>query len=185
MRFEELPLAGAFVISPERHDDERGWFARTFCRDEFAAHDLVGDFVQCSASFNARGGTLRGMHFQCAPHAETKLVRCTRGAVFDVLLDLRGGSTTFRHWHAVELTEHNGAAVYIPAGLAHGYQSLVDASEVFYQITERHAPAASIGVRWDDPAFGIEWPIRPPILSERDAGYPDFCLALRRPYPHA
>jgi dTDP-4-dehydrorhamnose 3,5-epimerase len=175
MRFEELKLAGAFVVAPERHCDARGWFARTFCRDEFAAHGLIGDFVQCSTSFNARRGTLRGMHFQCAPHAEVKLVRCTRGAVFDVLLDLRPGSATFRCWHAVELSEANGVAVSIPGGFAHGFQSLTDASEVFYQITERYAPESTVGVRWDDPAFGIDWPIRPPILSERDAGYADCC----------
>jgi dTDP-4-dehydrorhamnose 3,5-epimerase len=175
MRFEELPLASAFVVLPERHCDARGWFARTFCRDEFATRGLIADFVQCSTSFNARSGTLRGMHFQRAPHAETKLVRCTRGAVFDVLLDLRPGSATFRCWHAVELSEETGAAVYIPAGFAHGFQSLTDASEVLYQITERYAPEASTGVRWDDPAFGIDWPILPPILADRDADYADYC----------
>ena len=174
MRLEQLPLAGAFIVSPERHCDARGWFARTFCRDEFAAHGLTGDFVQCSASFNARRGTLRGMHFQRAPHEETKLVRCTRGAVFDVLLDLRPGSATLCRWHAVELNDQDGVAVYVPAGLAHGFQSLTDTTEVFYQITERYVPEASCGVRWDDPAFAIDWPIRPPILSERDAGYGDF-----------
>jgi dTDP-4-dehydrorhamnose 3,5-epimerase len=174
MRFEELTLAGAFVVSPERHDDARGWFARTFCRDEFTARGLIGDFIQCNASFNARRGTLRGMHWQRAPHAETKLVRCTRGAVFDVLLDLRPGSATFRHWQAAELSEENGVALYIPAGVAHGFQSLADASEVFYQIAERYTPEASAGVRWDYPAFGIDWPIRAPILSDRDAGYGDF-----------
>ncbi|HEY2617231.1 MAG TPA: dTDP-4-dehydrorhamnose 3,5-epimerase [Acetobacteraceae bacterium] len=177
MRFEELKLAGAFVVAPERHRDARGWFARTFCRDEFAAHGLIVDFAQCSASFNARRGTLRGLHFQRAPHAETKLVRCTRGAVQDVLLDLRPGSTTFRCWHAVELSEANGVAVYIPAGVAHGFQALTDGSEVFYQIAERHVPESSAGVRWDDPAFSIDWPIRSPILSQRDASYADFCKA--------
>ena len=174
MRFAPLPLAGAFVIGQERRCDHRGWFARTFCRDEFAAHGLIGDFVQCSASFNARRGTLRGLHFQHAPHAETKLVRCIRGAVFDVLLDLRPHSATFGDWHAVELSDANGVAVYVPAGVAHGFQSLTDASEVLYQIAKRYAPEASDGVRWDDPAFGIDWPIRPPILSERDAGFGDF-----------
>ena len=167
-------LVGAFIVSPERHCDARGWFARTFCHDEFAAHGLIGDFVQCSASFNARRGTLRGLHFQHAPHAETKLVRCIRGAVFDVLLDLRPHSATFGDWHAVELSDANGVAVYVPAGVAHGFQSLTDASEVLYQIAKRYAPEASDGVRWDDPAFGIDWPIRPPILSERDAGFGDF-----------
>jgi dTDP-4-dehydrorhamnose 3,5-epimerase len=175
MRFDELPLTGAFVVSPERHRDGRGWFARTFCRDEFAARGLIGDFVQCSTSFNTGRGTLRGMHFQRAPHAETRLVRCTRGAVFDVLLDLRPGSATFRGWQAVELNEENGVAVYIPAGFAHGFQSLTDASEVFYQIAGRYIPTSSSGVRWDDPTFGIDWPVRPPILSQRDADYAAFC----------
>jgi dTDP-4-dehydrorhamnose 3,5-epimerase len=174
MRFEPLPLVGAFVISPERHGDARGWFVRTFCRDTFVEQGLVGDFVQCSASFSTRRGTLRGMHFQRAPHAEVKLVRCTRGAIFDVLLDLRPGSATFRRWHGVELSAESGTALYVPSGFAHGYQSLTDGAEVFYQISERQVPHAADGVRWDDPAFGIEWPIRPPILSERDAVYADF-----------
>lgn len=175
MRFEALRLPGTFVVSPQRHEDARGWFARTFCRDEFTAHGLIGDFVQCSASFNARRGTLRGMHFQRTPHEETKLVRCTRGTVFDVLLDLRPHSATFRCWQALELSEGNGLAVYIPAGFAHGFQTLSDASEMLYLIAERYVPDASDGVRWDDAAFGIDWPIRPPILSERDASYGDFC----------
>jgi len=174
MRFEALALNGAFLIAPERHEDQRGWFARTFCRDEFMAHGLVGDFVQCSASFNARRGTLRGMHFQRPPHAETKLVRCTRGAVHDVLLDLRPEAPSFRRWQAIELTEANGLAVYVPAGLAHGFQTLTDAAEVLYQIDERYHPDAGGGVRWDDSVFAIAWPIRPPILSARDAAYADF-----------
>jgi len=174
MRFEALALDGAFLVAPERHEDQRGWFARTFCRDEFVAHGLVGDFVQCSASFNARRGTLRGMHFQRPPHAETKLVRCTRGAVLDVLLDLRPEAPSFRRWQAIELSEANGLAVYVPAGLAHGFQTLTDAAEVLYQISERYHPDAGGGVRWDDPVFAIAWPIRPPILSARDAGYADF-----------
>ena len=174
MRFEELPLGGAFLVYEERQCDPRGWFARTFCCDEFAAHGLIGTFVQCSASFNARRGTLRGMHFQRAPHQEVKLVRCTRGAVFDMLLDLRPRSPTFRRWHGMQLSERNGLAVYVPAGIAHGFQALADGSEVFYQISERYRPEVSDGVRWDDRAFGIEWPIRPPMLSERDANYDDY-----------
>lgn len=184
MQFEALPLAGAFAVSQERHHDARGWFARTVCGNEFAAHGLIGNFVQCSTSFSTRRGTLRGMHFQRPPHGETKLVRCTRGAVFDVLLDLRARSKTFRHWHAVKLTEQNGIAAYIPAGFAHGFQSIADASELLYQISERYTPELSVGVRWDDPAFGIEWPILPPILSERDAGYADFCLMFQELRPH-
>lgn len=174
MRFTELPLAGAFVISPERHADQRGWFARTYCRDEFARKGLATGFVQCSASFNARRGTLRGMHFQRAPYQESKLVRCTRGAALDVLLDLRPQSATFRRWHAVLLTADDGRAVYVPAGFAHGFQTLADATEIFYQMAEFHHPASAAGVRWDDVAFAIDWPIRPPILSERDAHFPDF-----------
>jgi dTDP-4-dehydrorhamnose 3,5-epimerase len=174
MLFTPLPLSGASLVAPERHRDSRGWFARTFCQDEFAAHGLASSFVQCSASFNARRGTLRGMHFQRPPHEEIKLVRCTRGAVLDVLLDLRPESVSFCRWHAIELTADNGLAVYIPAGMAHGFQTLADDSEVFYQMAEFYHPEAAAGVRWDDPAFGIDWPIRPPILSERDAAYDDF-----------
>jgi dTDP-4-dehydrorhamnose 3,5-epimerase len=165
MQFDELPLPGAFLIAPKRHEDVRGYFARTFCRDEFAAHGLTGDFVQCSTSFNARCGTLRGMHFQRPPHEEIKLVRCTRGAVLDVLLHRASG-----RWHAVVLSEENGLAVYIPAGFAHGFQTLLANSEVFYQMAERHHPECASVLRWDDPVFAIEWPIMPPILSERDAG---------------
>jgi dTDP-4-dehydrorhamnose 3,5-epimerase len=174
MLFTELALSGAFSISPQRHEDSRGWFARTFCRDEFSANGLASEFVQCSTSFNARRGTLRGMHFQRAPHEERKLVRCTRGAVFDVLLDLRPGSPTHGRWLSIELTDANGLAVYIPSGLAHGFQTLTDCSEIFYQIAQRHDPATAAGVRWDDPAFSIGWPLTPPILSDKDAAYPDF-----------
>jgi dTDP-4-dehydrorhamnose 3,5-epimerase len=173
MRFTELALPGAFLVAPERREDDRGWFARVFCRDEFIAHGLAGDFVQCNASSTMRRGTLRGMHFQRAPHGEAKLVRCTRGAVWDVLLDLRPGKT-FGRWLAVELSGTNGLAVYVPAGLAHGFQTLSDGSEMHYQMAQRHHPESAAGVRWDDPAFAINWPIRPPGLSGRDGGYPDF-----------
>jgi dTDP-4-dehydrorhamnose 3,5-epimerase len=171
MLFNELTLRGAFVVAPERREDARGWFTRTFCHDEFAAHGLICDFVQCSTSFNIRRGTLRGMHFQRAPHEEIKLVRCTRGAVLDVMLDLRAGASTFRQWQTVELTEDNGLAVYVPCGFAHGFQTLTDNAEVFYQMAGRYCPDAAAGIRWDDPAFDIDWPIRPPILSDRDASH--------------
>jgi dTDP-4-dehydrorhamnose 3,5-epimerase len=171
MLFTELDLPGAFIIAPERHDDARGYFARTFCRDEFAAHGLAGDFVQCSTSYNARRGTLRGMHFQRPPHEEAKLVRCTRGAIRDVVLDLRANTATFRCWRAVELTAGNGLVLFVPAGFAHGFQTLSDDTEVFYQITERYDPGSAGGIRWDDPVFRIDWPITPPILSARDASY--------------
>jgi dTDP-4-dehydrorhamnose 3,5-epimerase len=174
MLFTELALPGAFIVAPERRVDARGYFARTFCRDEFAAHGLTGDFVQCNTSYNTRRGTLRGMHFQRPPHEEAKLVRCTRGAVLDVVLDLRPTAATFRCWRAVELTVANGLALFIPVGFAHGFQTLTDDAEVFYLMTERHDPGSAGGVRWDDPAFGIDWPIRPSILSRRDASYGDF-----------
>ena len=177
MLFTELELPGAFIVAPERRADARGFFARTFCRDEFAAHGLAGVFVQCSTSYNARRGTLRGMHFQRPPHEEAKLVRCTRGAILDVVLDLRPDTATFRCWRALELTADNALAVFIPAGFAHGFQTLTDDTEVFYQITARYDPGAAGGVRWDDPAFGIDWPIRPPLLSPRDASYGEFRMA--------
>ncbi len=174
MRFTELALAGAFIVAPERREDSRGWFARMFCRDEFAAHGLRDEFLQCSASFNTRRGTLRGMHFQRAPFEETKLVRCSRGAVLDVLLDLRPDSGTYCRWQAIELTQDNGLAVYIPCGVAHGFQTLIDETELFYQMTERHCAEFAAGVRWNDPAFAIDWPIKAPILSDKDASYVSF-----------
>jgi len=184
MQFTQLMIPGAFVIAPERHCDPRGFFARTFCRQEFAEHGLIGDFPQCSASYNMRRGTLRGMHFQRAPYQETKLVRCTRGAAFDVLLDLRPNAVTFGQWQAIELTQENGLAAYIPAGVAHGFQALIDDTELFYQISESYRPASSSGVRWDDRAFRIDWPIHPPILSARDAGFRDYAPARRRVLAH-
>lgn len=174
MKFVELPLKDSFLVEPERHTDARGYFARTFCADEFAAHGLASALVQCSTSFNVRRGTLRGMHFQKAPYEEEKLVRCTRGAVFDVVLDLRPDSATFRQWRSFELSVQNGCALYVPKGFAHGFQALTDDAEVFYQMAQHYRPEAASGVRWDDPIFGIEWPILPPILSEKDAGFGNF-----------
>ena len=170
------PLAGAFLIEPERLADERGFFARTHCRREFAAAGLNPDIAQCSVSFNTRRGTLRGMHHQAPPFAETKLVRCTQGAIYDVILDLRPGSASFRRWTAFELTAENRRILYIPKGMAHGFQTLADATEVSYQISEFYAPGHGRGVRWNDPAFAIEWPLPDPILCERDRSYPDFAL---------
>jgi dTDP-4-dehydrorhamnose 3,5-epimerase len=176
MLFTELELPGAYIVAPERRADSRGWFARTYCRDEFAARGLAYDFVQCSMSCSARRGTLRGMHFQISPHEEAKLVRCTRGAILDVVLDLRPMAATFRQWISVQLTAGNGLAVFIPAGFAHGFQTLADDTDVFYQMADRYHPGSAVGVRWDDPAFDIDWPIRPPILSARDAAHGDFRL---------
>lgn len=176
MRFVQTPLNGAWVIDLDLLGDERGWFARTFDAEEFAARGLKADVVQCNASFNARRGTLRGMHYQAEPHGESKLVRCVRGAVFDVAVDLRAGSPTLCGWHGVELSAENRLAFYIPPGLAHGFQTLSDDAEVLYQMGHPYVPEAARGVRWDDPAFAIEWPDvdGPRIVSERDSAYPDY-----------
>jgi dTDP-4-dehydrorhamnose 3,5-epimerase len=176
MRFIETPLPGVWVIEVDLHGDERGWFARTFDAGEFEARGLEPSVVQCSASFNACRDTLRGMHYQAAPHGEAKLVRCVRGAIFDVAVDLRSDSPTFRAWHGVELSATRVRALYIPVGLAHGFQTLADDTEVLYQMGQRYVPEAARGVRFDDPAFGIEWPEpgTTRIISERDRSYPDF-----------
>ena len=174
MRFLPTQLEGACVIELDRLEDERGFFARSFCRDEFAVHGLEPGFVQCNISFNAQRGTLRGMHFQANPYEEAKLVRCTRGAIFDVIADIRKHSDTYRRWIGVELTAENRRMLYVPKGFAHGFQTLEDASEVFYQMSDMFRPEASRGVRWDDPAFGIKWPLPDPTVSARDGGYPDF-----------
>ena len=172
MIFRETKLKGVFIIELERIEDERGFFARTFCRKEFEAHGLNPNLVQCSVSFNKKKGTLRGMHYQVAPHQEAKLVRCTMGAIYDVLLDLRPGSPTFKQWVSVELTDENQLIVYIPEGLAHGFQTLRDNTEVSYQVTEFYHPHCATGVRWDDPTLAIQWPLAEPIISERDKGLP-------------
>jgi dTDP-4-dehydrorhamnose 3,5-epimerase len=175
MRFFQTPLPGAWVIELDLLGDERGWFARTFDAEEFEAHGLNPAVVQCNASFNARCGTLRGMHYQAEPYGESKLVRSVRGAIFDVAVDLRADSPTRRRWHAVELSAENGCAFYIPAGLAHGFQTITDDCEVLYQMGHRYVPEGARGVRWDDPAFAIEWPAAHGgrIISEKDRAYPD------------
>ena len=174
MVFTETSVQGAWVVEAERRADERGFFARTWDTEEFAQSGLSGRLVQCSLSFNTRRGTLRGMHYQAPPHEEAKLVRCTAGAIFDVALDLRPGSATFRRWFGVELSAQNRLALYVPEGCAHGFVTLTDDSEVLYQISEFYEPAAARGVRWDDPAFGIEWPAEVLVINERDRTYPDF-----------
>ena len=176
MRFIETPLNGAWVVDLELLGDERGWFARTFDSDEFAARGLNADVAQCNASFNARRGTLRGLHYQAEPHGESKLVRCVRGMIFDVAADVRVGSPTFRRWHGVELSADNRLAFYIPPGLAHGFQTLTDDAEVLYQMGHPYVPESARGVRWDDPAFAIEWP-EPDgerVISARDRSYENF-----------
>jgi dTDP-4-dehydrorhamnose 3,5-epimerase len=171
--FTSTKLSGAYVVELERHEDERGFFARAWSRDELAGQGLEAALSQCSISRNAVAGTVRGMHLQKAPHEETKLVRCTAGAIFDVIIDLRPGSDTFAEWIGVELDAERGAALYVPKGFAHGFQTLVDRSDVFYMISEPYAPSAASGVRWDDPAFAIAWPLPTRVISERDRSWPD------------
>lgn len=174
MIFTETKLAGAYVIAPERQADERGFFARTFCSDAFAERGLATDFPQCNVSFNPAGGTLRGMHYQEPPHGEAKLLRCTMGVIHDVILDLRPDSPTFKQWVAAELSAENRRMLYIPEGFAHGFLTLSEATEVFYQISRRYSPSSARGVRYDDPAFGIDWPGEVVVISDRDRNYPDF-----------
>jgi dTDP-4-dehydrorhamnose 3,5-epimerase len=176
MTFTETALRGAFIVDVQPHEDERGFFARTWCVREFEDHGLNPRLVQCSFSSNTRKGTLRGLHYQAAPFAEAKLVRCTKGAIYDVIVDLRPGSPTRGRHVGVELTAANHRALYVPEGFAHGLLTLADDTEVLYQISEFYHPDASTGVRWNDPAFGIDWPARPAVISARDAAYPDFSL---------
>jgi dTDP-4-dehydrorhamnose 3,5-epimerase len=171
MRFSAIPLAGAYIVDIDRASDERGFFARTFCAREFAAYGFSAAALECSASFNARTATLRGMHFQAPPHEEDKLVRCTAGAVFDVIVDIRRGSPSFGQWFGTELSASNHRALLAPKGFAHGFISLADASEVLYMISARHEPAAARGFLWNDPKVGIAWPLQPLVISARDAAY--------------
>ncbi len=174
MRFHNTRVEGVFEIQIEPTSDDRGFFARTWCRNEFESNHLNSTVVQCSISFNGKKGTLRGLHYQESPHAEVKVVRCTQGAIFDVALDLRPQSPTFRRWAATTLTAENRRMFYIPEGCAHGFLTLRENTEVFYQISEFYEAGASRGVRWNDPAFGISWPDEVAVISERDRTYPDF-----------
>lgn len=176
MRFTETPLGGAFLIDLEPVEDERGFFARTYCEEEFRRRGLDARIAQCSMAFSRRRGTLRGMHYQREPYAEVKLVRCTRGSVYDVIIDLRPHSPTFRHWLGAELTAANRRMLYIPTGFAHGYQTLEDETEITYQMSVPYHPEAAAGVRWDDPAFGVRWPLAVSVIAERDRSYPDFAM---------
>jgi dTDP-4-dehydrorhamnose 3,5-epimerase len=178
MQFKQTNLSGAYLIEIERHADERGFFARTFCKKELSALSLETIVEQCSTSFNSRRGTLRGMHFQVAPHEEVKLVRCTRGSIFDVIIDLRPDSPTVGQHFAATLSPDNGKQLYIPRGFAHGFLTLEDNTEVFYQISNAYAPQAGRGVRWNDPAFSVPWPAEVLVISERDRAYPDFSLSV-------
>ena len=174
MTFRQTKLPGVFEIEMQLNSDDRGFFARSWCQKEFKDHGLNGNLVQCSVSLNLRKGTLRGVHYQEAPFAETKVVRCTAGAIYNVVLDLRERSPTFKQWFTKELSAENRLSLYIPAGCAHGFLTLTDESEVLYQMSEFYHPEAGRGVRWNDPAFRIAWPGKVEVISERDRNYPDF-----------
>lgn len=175
MHFRETELGGVYIVELQKIADSRGSFARAWCRDEQKHYGLEMEVAQCNISCNAKKGTLRGMHYQVDPYAEIKFVRCIRGAVYDVVIDLRKASPTYLKWIGVELSASNGNALHIPQGFAHGYQTLADDSEIFYQVSEPYNPASEGGVRWDDPAFGIQWPnATVPIISEKDRAWPDY-----------
>lgn len=174
MKFVETAIPGAFVVEMERIEDERGFFARTWCADEFRRMGLNNRIAQCNVSFNTRRGTLRGMHYQAQPHEEAKVVRCTQGRIHDVIVDIRPGSARFKESFAIELSAANRKMLYVPEGVAHGFQTLEDQTEVFYQMTESFHPEAAAGFRWNDPAFRIYWPLEATLVSARDRAYPDF-----------
>ena len=174
MKFIPTKLAGAYIVEVEPIRDDRGFFGRSFCHQEFIKQGLNPHLVQCNISFNFHRGIIRGMHYQIAPHEEVKLVRCTRGSIYDVIIDLRPESPTFKQWTAVELTASNYLALYVPAVFAHGFQTLEPETEVFYQMSEFYHPESARGVRWNDPAFAVDWLLDPVMMSDRDQSYPDF-----------
>ena len=174
MIFKETKLKDAYLIEIEKLEDRRGFFARAWCQREFEAHGLVSRIVQANISYNRKKGTLRGLHYQVAPYAETKLVRCTRGAIYDVIIDLRPDSPTYMQWLGVELTAENYKMLYVPEGFAHGFQTLADETEVTYQVSQFYTPGAEGGVRYNDPAFGIEWPLAVQVISDKDQNWPDY-----------
>lgn len=174
MEFTPIRIPGACVIEPKRIADERGFFARLWCERELAEHGLDPTVRQTNIGVSRYRGTLRGLHFQRAPHAEAKLIRCPRGAILDVMVDLRPESPTYREWYATELTQDNHRALYVPPGCAQGYMTLADDTEIYYHTSAFYAPEAASGVRWDDPAFGIEWPMEPAVISEADRNWADF-----------
>jgi len=174
MKFTETKLKGAYLITPDFIDDERGFFARTFCHQEFQEYGLNINIVQCNISFNVRKGTVRGMHYQMPPHAEAKVIRCTAGAIVDVIIDLRPDSPTFKQWFSIELNDKNHQMLYVPEGFAHGYQTIAPRTEIFYQVSNFYHPASERGIRWDDPAFEIKWPLPVTDISKKDASHPDW-----------
>ncbi len=174
MIFRETKLGGAFIVELEKFEDDRGFFARSWSEREFAGRGLESCLVECNISFNKQKGTLRGMHYQAPPHGQIKMVRCTSGSIYDVIIDLRTESPTFKQWIGVELDAGNRLTLYVPKGFAHGFQTLENETEVFYQMSSPYVPESGRGVRWSDPAFGIDWPIIEGIINERDRAYPDF-----------
>ncbi len=174
MIFQPSPLAGAYIIDLQPIEDHRGFFARAWCQQEFQQHGLESRLVQCNLSYNQTSGTVRGMHYQIAPHKETKVVRCVRGRIFDVIIDLRRDSPTYLHWFGIELSAENRRMLYVPEGFAHGYQTLEPDTEVFYQVSEFYHPGSEQGIRWDDPAIAVDWPLEPTVISEKDKNYPDY-----------
>lgn len=174
MRFAPTPLEGAYIVDIEPIVDERGFFARTWCQEEFYRRGLNSRLMQCNISFNRVRGTLRGLHYQEQPYAEAKFLRCSAGAIYDVIVDLRPTSRSYKKWFAVDLTAANRRMLYVPEGFAHGFQTLEEETEVFYQMSEAHRQEYARGIRWNDPVFGISWPFSNPILSQRDQSYPDF-----------
>jgi dTDP-4-dehydrorhamnose 3,5-epimerase len=176
MIFHETKLKGAYVIEIEKLNDHRGFFARSWCQREFETHNLVSRIKQSNVSYNKIKGTLRGMHYQLSPYEETKLVRCTRGAIYDVIIDLRPASPSYSQWIGVELTGENYKMLYVPENFAHGYQTLEDNSEVTYQVTQFYTPGSERGIRWNDPAFSINWPVEVRVISDKDKSWPDYSL---------
>lgn len=181
MIFTETELKGAYILEIKKMEDERGFFGRSWCKREMEEHGLNGNVVQTNVSYNKVKGTFRGMHFQRAPHQETKLVRCTKGAILDVIIDLRPASPTYKKWIAVELTEQNHKMLYVPEDFAHGFVTLEDNTEVTYQVTQFYTPGAEGGLRWNDPAFGIQLPLTPTVISAKDAAWADFNEAIIAP----
>ena len=181
MKFLPTKFDTAWLIEPDRHVDERGFFARTWCRREFEDHGINSDSVQCNVSFNRRKGTLRGMHFQAEPHQEAKLVRCTQGAIYDVIIDLRNGSRTFGEWQGVELTAANRNSLFVPEGFAHGFQTLEDSTEISYQMSDYFQPESARGIHFSDRTIGIVWPLAASVISERDASLGDFTSLFPEP----
>lgn len=175
--FTETELRGSYVIEPERQEDERGFFARVWCQKEFHEHRLDTTVVQCNVSFNKKRGTLRGMHYQAHPHAEVKMIRCTRGSIYDVIVDLRPDSPTYKRYISIVLSADNHKVLYVPTGFAHGFQTLEDRTEVFYHMSEFYTPESARGFRWNDPAFHVVWPDDTRTISSKDLSYPDFSSA--------